>query len=354
MSRAASDPVAELVARATESGLDAEALTPLFERFVLVAMRHAALERAVLGSVPLSFPAHLLEGSASEGAEGGATASAVPADTLPGTADPLARGSLLAARERERLGGDPAALDRLDRIIEDEGVKVVSLPFPDGSRLLSAFQFHADTGPAILVNARSPRRERDYALAHAYAHYLADHDPWHAWTCRDGGGGDSIEELRAHGFAGAFLVPDAALVAYLAAVSPALKSPVSAELVRQLRVYFEADDRAILGRLLALGHLATGEIAPLMAELGGDAAAAPAAPEEWDDASSFRAEGHDIAEGLSDRYVTLAVMAHRAGQLDASGLARALETDEATALGIEARFRRDAAGEEGDDGHRTH
>jgi len=334
MNLAATDPVIALIERSRESGLDAALLAPLFERFVTIARRHAALERAVLGSVPLSFPAHLLEGSGAE-------------------SEPLAGGSMLAARERERLGGDPGALDRLDRIIEDQGVKVVSLTFPAGSALLSAFQFHADTGPAILVDATSPRRERDYALAHAYGHYLADHDPWHAWTCRTGGGGDSIEELRAHGFAGAFLVPEPALITYLAAVPRALTSPVSVDLVRQLRVYFEADDRAILGRLLALGHITTGEIAPLMADLADDAIEAPASLEESAGEGSFRGEGHDIAEGLSDRYVTLAVMAHRAGQLDTPGLARALETDEATALAIDGRFRREESGEE-DDGNRTH
>jgi Zn-dependent peptidase ImmA (M78 family) len=322
------DPAAELQARAQAGGLDGARLRPLFERFVTITLRHAALEKAVLGSVPLSFPAHLLSGEEA-------------------AADPLERGAALAARERERLGGDPAALDRLERIIEDQGVKVVALTFPADVPLLSAFQFHADTGPAILVDAALPRRERDYALAHAYAHYLADHDPWHAWTCRSGGGGDSIEELRAHGFAGAFLVPGAALEEYLGALPAAMRKPVSADLVRQLRVYFEADDRAILGRLLAGGHLATGEIAPLMAQLAGDAADV--------DAPAIDALGghHDLAEGLSDRYITLAVMAYRAGRLDAAGLARALETDEATALDIDARFRRESTGE-GDDGHRTH
>ncbi|HEX7878784.1 MAG TPA: ImmA/IrrE family metallo-endopeptidase [Candidatus Eisenbacteria bacterium] len=334
MNLPAVDPVVELIDRARASGLDPELLAPIFERFVTIARRHAALERAVLGSVPLSFPAHLLEGSAA-------------------VTDPLAGGASLASRERERLGGDPAVLDRLERILEDQGVKVVSLTFPAGSSLLSAFVFHSDTGPAILVDAANFRRERDYALAHAYGHYLADHDPWHAWTCRTGGGGDSIEELRAHGFAGALLVPEAALTDYLAAVPPALKRPVSADLVRQLRVYFEADDRAILGRLLALGHITTSEIAPLMAGLApveGD----PSADTEGSGAGGmFRGEGHDIAEGLSDRYVTLAVMAHRAGQLDTAGLARALETDESTALAIDGRFRREETGEE-EDGQRTH
>lgn len=327
MNQANADPLADLLAHATASGLDADQLTPVFERFVTIGIRHAALERVVLGSVPLSFPAHLMSFDA------------------PDPEDKLAHGVDLAERERERLGADPADIDHLERMIEDQGVKVVTLPFPPSSGLLSAFLFHADTGPAILVDATASRRARHYALAHGYAHYLADHDPWHAWTCRLGGGGDSMEELRAHGFAGAFLVPEKALTRYLSAALPDLLNPVSSELIHQLRIYFDADHRAILGRLLAGGRITTSEIAPLMARLESE-------PAEVDELPADEDSGSLSVVGLSDRYITLAVMAYRGGHLDLPGLARALETDEAVASEIDQRFRREAPVER-NDGDRT-
>ncbi len=326
MSGAVVDPLVDLLSRARESGLDVDPLAPIFERFVTVGLRHAALERVVLGSVPLSFPAHLLSGDAPD-------------------TDVLSHGVGLAERERDRLGADPADIDLLERMIEDQGVKVVTLPFPAASGLLCAFLFHADTGPAILIDATTSRRERHYALAHGYAHYLADHDPWHAWTCRVGGGSDSMEELRAHGFAGAFLVPEKALANYLSAVSPDLLKPVKPALIRQLQIYFDADNRAILGRLLAGGQITTAEIRPLMAQLESE-------PAELDEPPVDESPGPIPAVGLSDRYITLAVMAYRGGHLDLPGLARALETDEAIASEIDQRFRREATVER-NDGDRT-
>lgn len=330
------DPVVDLRQRALANGLPADRLGPLFERFVTIAIRHAALERVVLGSVPLTFPAHLLD-------EAGES-------DLRSSADRLADGIALAERERDRLGADPADIDRLERMIEDQGVKVVTLPFPAGVSLLSAFLFHEDTGPAILIDGATSRHERDYALAHAYGHYLADHDPWRAWTCRLGGGGDSVEELRAHGFAAAFLVPAKALATYLSAVPATMLKPVSGELVGQLRIYFDADPRAILGRLLAGGQITAAEIAPLMRQLGPDAGTAGTAPNEEASADTDSEWGAGV--GLSDRYITLAVMAYRGGHLDLAGLARSLETDAAGAAAIDQRFRREAPVER-NDGDRT-
>ncbi|MDZ4806097.1 MAG: ImmA/IrrE family metallo-endopeptidase [Candidatus Eisenbacteria bacterium] len=326
MTIAVVDPLVDLLRRAGENGLDADRLAPLFTRFVTIGIRHAALERVVLGSVPLSFPSHLLDGK-------------------PHVDDDLAHGITLAERERDRLGADPADIDRLERMIEDQGVKVITLPFPAASGLLSAFLFHADTGPAILIDATASPHARDYALAHGYGHYLADHDPWRTWTCRLGGGGDSAEELRAHGFAGAFLVPEKALTRYLSAVSKNLLNPVPAKLVRQLQIYFDADPRAILGRLLAGGRITTAQIAPLVAELQPDPAVA-------DEGTMDADTGPHAGTGLSDRYITLAVMAYRGGHLDLAGLARSLETDEAIAMGIDQRFRREAPVER-NDGERT-
>jgi Zn-dependent peptidase ImmA (M78 family) len=314
------DPVAALVAAADRVELRGDELRGLFERFVTLGRKQAALEALVLGAVPLSFPAHLLEG---------ATASD----------DPLAQGAALAGRESERLGLTPGLGAELERTLQDEGVKVIALPFPDGSGLLGAFVFDGAIGPALLVDAAAPPRLRGYAMAHGYGHFLADNDPYRAFACRASGGAtDSPAELRAHGFAGALHVPPDALKGYLDAAGVAAGDPIEADLLRQLRVYFEADDRALLGALLAAGRIRRSDIAGLLVEAGADAAGEP--PTE----AGFGA----LPAGFSKRHILLAVMAYRAGHHDLAALARQLEIDPATAAHIERQFQETERTEHGD------
>ena len=295
---------------------DVEPATPVLLRFVELARRYADLERMTLGAVPLSFPAHLLEGE--------------PA----GAGDPLAQGLFLARRERGRLKLETGSLDRLPTDIENDGVKVIEVPFPPELPLLGAFVFDQTIGPAILIDATRPFEERLYALLHEYGHFLADIDPWRTWVCRPGGAADSPEELRAHSFAVEMLVPAAEIETYLRAVGVNPGEPVSAGLIQQLRVYFQADVRAILGGLLAAGHIHRPEIAGLVRELG-------PGPE---------ASAEEVARGgRTIRYLGLAVLARRRGRLSWQDLARLLETDEATVRQIDEMF---SAGKEHAHGRR--
>jgi Zn-dependent peptidase ImmA (M78 family) len=319
---ASGDPVAALIAAADAVGLRGADLRDLFDRFVGIARRQAALETLVLGAVPLSFPAHLLEGAERSD-------------------DPLAEGTALAALEARRLALTPGLGPDFERALQDEGLKVIALPFPAGAGLLGAFVFDAATGPAVLVDAAAPPRLRSYALAHEYGHFLADNDPYRTWVCRaSGGAADSREELRAHGFAGALHVPAAPLVAYLDAAGTKPGDPIEADLLRQLRVYFDADDRALLGALLAAGRIHRGDIPGLLSETGPD--------EAFDGAPEATIDG--VPPGYSDRHVRLAVMAYRAGHYDVAELAQALETGADTALRLDAQFQKT---ERTEHGHRS-
>lgn len=294
-----------LRARAREQGLRPATIEPLFEKFLLIVENYAALEKSMLGSVPLQFPAHLLLGDLKE------------------TGDPVEQGLRLAGRERERLDLGHGAVHDLPNLIESQGLKVIELPIPPESGLLGLFVFDESLGPAILVDARRSRRERDYAMAHEYGHFLADNDPYHVQVCcRSLKEAETASELRAHSFAGALLVPEGDLESYLRASGITKGQPFPAELISHLRTYFEADDRAIIGRLLASGWVERGEIGALMEET------------RVEPTVEVAAEGGT----LSPRFVGLAVLARSKGRLTLAELARTLDVDEAAARRIESSF----------------
>jgi Zn-dependent peptidase ImmA (M78 family) len=306
-----------LLARLREAGADPLPLEPVFDQFLNRCRGYAALEKLVLGSVPLQFPAHLLAGGLDE------------------AGDPLKQGLLLAERERERLELTHGAVEDLPGLIGRQGLKIVELPIPERSRVSGVFVFDKSFGPSILLDASRPRADRDYVLAHEYGHFLADHDPYRAFVCFRGGIPlESREEIRAHAFAAALLVSGKDLDAYLKGAGLRRGQPVSADLLRQLRTYFEADDRAILGRLLASGWLEPGEVALLLESVHGDPAG-----------SGPR------GGGVPARFIALAVQARHDGRLSLAEMAHRLDVDERTARRIELTFTVDEAEEP--DGHDT-
>lgn len=301
----------DLMDQAREAGLDPGRLEPTFERFLGILNRFAELEVRVLGSVPLQFPTYMYEvdrGAAFE---------------------PLAAGTELARRERDRLDLDAGAVDDPIGLVEAQGLKVVQVAFPPDSGLLGAFLFDAGTGPAILLDAVRPERERAYAAVHAYGHFLADYDPYRTWVCRRAPtGGTPPEEVRADSFASAFLVPPGDLALYLSGSGVRPGEALTGSEMVALRVYFNCDDRALIGTLLSSGWLSPDGVATLL-----EAAGPPAAEEEPS------ARDPDLSRGggapLPGRFVGMAVAAHRTGALTLAEMARYLEVDEATALLVE-------------------
>lgn len=291
-------------------GLNAGALDDTFESFLGVLRRYAEVEVRLLGSVPLQFPTYMYEG------RGG------PAG------DPVREGMELARRERTRLDLESGAIDDPIDLIESQGLKVVQIPFPTETTLLGAFLFDATTGPAILLDGAAPRREREYAAAHLYGHFLADYDPYRTWVCRfDVGDKASPEELRSRAFAAAFLVPPEDLTLYLAGSGLRPGDELPPGILDGLRIYFAASDRALLGTLLASGWLTADRVA--------DLPVGEAPPEPRDEPS---AAGPGLR--LPARFVGMAVAAHRTGALTLAELARYLDVEEAAALALERSLTR--------------
>ncbi len=131
------------------------------------------------------------------------------------------QGSLLAHRERKRLGLGSAPVPDLGEILEGQGVVVLELPLPDN---LSGFtvRLEDDRGVAVGVNAGySPERQL-FSLAHEYCHVLVDHDlPGIVSRPEEG---EELREVRANAFAAAFLLPEEGIRDYLGRLRKGLPS----------------------------------------------------------------------------------------------------------------------------------
>ena len=111
---------------------------------------------------------------------------------------------------------------------------------------------------------------------------------------------------------------------YLQALGVGEGAPVTADMVRQLVVFFEAGSATVLSRLLAMGRVTAEELEPLMTELGD-------AP---DDVPERLEEGP-----VPERFRRLALEANARGEIGLDTLARYLETDTTAAQRLADRFR---------------
>jgi Zn-dependent peptidase ImmA (M78 family) len=163
----------------------------------------------------------------------------------------------LAAAERERFELPEGPILDLDRLLEDQGIKLIPRAFPAGCAARGAFFFDGELGPCVLVDAAATPPRRDYVLAHQYGHFLADYEPYIKTICGDPDPAALADarELRAHHFALAFLMPRTELEGYREALGIEPAVPVTADLVRQLLVYFGTDAEIVLWRLLSLGWI---------------------------------------------------------------------------------------------------
>ncbi len=289
--------------------LAARGLDPALHRQVLEHLRrhmerYADLEKTLLGHVWVTVPAHLLDLDLPE--------------------EPLEAGEVLAARERERFGlGEGEAGDVMS-LFDREGLKVYRPRFPNGSEVDGLFLFDREVGPVLAVDGRLPAKEGDFVFARLYAHYLVDNDPYEIrFVVRGPDPERAPEELRAQAFAAAFLISRVGLRAYLDALGHREGDPVTADMLRQLAVYFEVGFRPLLTRLLSMGLLAAQDLRPLLEDL--EPAAAPPEPAP--------------PGAVGERFTRLALEAHARKLLTDEQLAVHLETDEESALDLAARFR---------------
>lgn len=203
------------------------------------ATRYARLEKLLFGSPRVAYSPTAL------------------AMNLSVTGDVQTQGEQLAAAERVRFELSRGPILDVDRLIEDQGVKLIPRAFPAGVRARAGFFFESDVGPCIFYHAAVSPAQRDYAIAHQYGHFLADYDPYIHTICGDPSpvALDDPRELRAHQFALAFLMPQSDLELYRHALRQEPGTAPTREFVQQLQVYFGVDNRIVLWRLLSLGWI---------------------------------------------------------------------------------------------------
>ena len=277
-----------------------------------LAARYARIEQQVLGSAKVAYsPTSLQAKSHTED-------------------DALAMGEFIATSERGRLGLPAGPILEPWRLIEEQGIKVLPRRFPP--QYSGGFFFDDTLGPCILVQVDGSDSALHYSLAHQYAHWLLDYDPYITTLC-GWPSGMSVEdtlEQRAHHAGLALLMPRSDLELYRNALDTGGGDTLQPELIRQLSVYFELDPEQILWRLMTLGWV---DAAGLAAVLEQDAGLG--APQ-----STLRRR--DDATLLPERFVRLVARAFGSGSLDLETAAHFLGTDFAGAERILSQFDYDA------------
>lgn len=115
----------------------------------------------------------------------------------------LEQGEHVAAQERERLRLGSGRIDRVQHLLETQGVGAMAAPLPDS--IAGLLLCDPRMGAFVLFNATHSAARRRLSLAHEYGHVLMDrhrlgllsHDRQH----------EDLVELRADAFAAAFLMP---------------------------------------------------------------------------------------------------------------------------------------------------
>lgn len=289
---------------------DGEAL----ERFVETASAYARIEVAALGAIDYELPAHV----------GGAATTA------------RGQGEDLAARERKLLGQEDEAEIDLRALLEERGLKVIAASVE--SDLGSVFAYEAALGPAIFVNARGAAGDDRFWLAHAYAHLIADIDPYRVRVCRPGESrivpmqeidldewyasavdlspaSIAASEERANAFAEALLLPTDLLTAFVSGARRETGRALSPDVMLQMESYFGASAKRIGDRLVHLGALEPDAAASLVRQADERRPASPPA---------------EPPAGMPRRMLDLAAGAFRRAKLSVERLAHILGTDEET------------------------
>jgi len=257
------------------------------------------------------------------------------------TGDVAAQGEDLAVAERARFDLAPGPILDIDRLIEDQGVKVIPRVFPAGVRARAGFFFDSDLGPCIFYDVAASTAQRDYALAHEYGHFLADYDPYMHTICGDPSPAslDDPRELRAHQFALAFLMPHADMNLYRRALDEEPGTVPTRKFVQQLQVYFGVDNAIVLWRLLSLGWIDPAGVEMLLLAPGG-------LLPEIDLEQTDRDERLDLQRPIPERYIHLVAGAFGKGHIELPEAADFLETDVEEASRVLLQFKYEHPGAE--------
>jgi Zn-dependent peptidase ImmA (M78 family)/DNA-binding XRE family transcriptional regulator len=117
--------------------------------------------------------------------------------------DAFEQGESIAAQERQRLRLGSGRLDRLQHLLETQGVGTMAAPLPDG--IAGLMLCDPRIGAFVLFNAEQPTARRRLSLAHEYGHVLMDRH--RLGLLSHNRQYEDLVELRADAFAAAFLMP---------------------------------------------------------------------------------------------------------------------------------------------------
>src|SRR6266545_2011755 len=125
--------------------------------------------------------------------------------------DAIRQGERLAESERARLrlGDDP--LPNLAQLLEAQGVRFMEMSLSES--ISGLFLGNAKYGPSIIVNDDHPPRRRVFSCAHEYCHVLVDRHRGGLVSGTENR--DELTEVRANAFAATFLMPEAAVRAFV-------------------------------------------------------------------------------------------------------------------------------------------
>jgi len=262
-------------------------------RFLELCEGYADLERAVIGELRYDLPVHNVE------ARGGDTAALL---------DEAARLASAAWRLLDRI----PPIGDLGRALEEHSARVFEMPLT--TSVAGVFVFAGEIAPSFLLNSRLVPGCAHFTLAHLYAHYLVDNDPYEPRACAMPSLEGTEVERRATAFAHELLMPEMLIRPYIDAGAS----------VDVLAETFELPRSIVLERLAMLGIRARGA----------------AEDDRW---------GADRGVILPERLVRLALEGIHSDALDVADFAAALRLDEREAIAL-LRLSASAEGEDSSSG----
>lgn len=140
--------------------------------------------------------------------------------------DAIQQGERLAAEERRRLGLGSAPLPEMPELLEAQGVRTAVVDLPDDVSGLTLSD--ARVGLFVVANRSHAAMRRRFSFAHEYAHVVADRSRF--GLVSRSSERDDLVEVRANAFAAGFLMPEAGIRQFVAALGKGKPSRNSAEL----------------------------------------------------------------------------------------------------------------------------
>jgi len=121
--------------------------------------------------------------------------------------DAIQQGERIAAEERRRLDLGDAAVADVAELLENQGVRAMTIPLPADVSGLTAREERI--GIIVAANSTHAVLRRRFSYAHEYAHVLLDQD--RVGMVSRASDRAELLEVRANAFAAAFLMPDTGL-----------------------------------------------------------------------------------------------------------------------------------------------